>query len=78
MHPLRLFIAALAPATFINGLPSRRNHGLDYGSAPNRTIVSHVHVKRDVPLTARDIEEAGQHGVDLNKSKSHLDSMDYY
>ncbi|EWG53915.1 hypothetical protein FVEG_12245 [Fusarium verticillioides 7600] len=82
MRPLRLFIAALAPATLINGLASRGNHGLDYGSAPNRTIVSHVHVKRDVPMAARDIEEAGQHGVDLNKMYKHsilkhFDGSDY-
>ncbi|RBR19935.1 hypothetical protein FVER53590_12245 [Fusarium verticillioides] len=73
MHPLRLFIAALAPATLINGLAPRGNHGLDYGSAPNRTIVSHVHVKRDIPMAARDIEEA----VYKHSILKHFDGSDY-
>ncbi|KAF4440996.1 hypothetical protein FACUT_3025 [Fusarium acutatum] len=71
MHLLRLFIASLTPATLINGLPIQGNHEQNNASTLNSTIVSHVRVRRDVPLTARDIEEADQHGVDLNKMYKH-------
>ncbi|KAF5594963.1 hypothetical protein FPCIR_4587 [Fusarium pseudocircinatum] len=71
MHLLRMFIATLAPATLINGLPIGDNHEQNDVSTLNGTFVSHVNVRRDVPLTARDIEEANEHGVDLNKMYKH-------
>lgn len=73
MHVLSLFMAALAPATLINGSPILGHHEQKNASIDHGNIVSHVRVKRDVPLTARDIEEADQHGVDLNKSQSTRD-----
>lgn len=73
MHVLTLFIAVLAPATLINGLLTQDTHEQSNIATRNNPFVSHVRVKRDVPLTARDIEEADQHGVDLNKSKSYRD-----
>ncbi|KAF4495119.1 hypothetical protein FAGAP_8733, partial [Fusarium agapanthi] len=82
MHLLRFFITALVPATLINGLPTQGNHEQNDASIRNGTIVSHVRVRRDVPLTTRDIEEAGRHGVDLNKMYkhsvlTHADGSDY-
>ncbi|KAI3576164.1 hypothetical protein IWW34DRAFT_880080 [Fusarium oxysporum f. sp. albedinis] len=71
MHVLCLFMAALAPATLINGSPILGHHEQRNASIAHGNIVSHVLVKRDVPLTARDIEEADQHGVDLNKMYKH-------
>ncbi|KAG5789386.1 hypothetical protein H9Q69_011551 [Fusarium xylarioides] len=71
MHLLTLLIAALAPATLIDGLPIHGNHEQSNASTLNGTIVSHVRVRRDIPLTARDIEEADQNGVDLNKMYKH-------
>ncbi|CZR37941.1 uncharacterized protein FPRO_06868 [Fusarium proliferatum ET1] len=71
MHLLNLFIAVLAPATLIDGLPTQDTHEQSNIATRNNTFVSHVRVKRDVPLTARDIEEADQHGVDLNKMYKH-------
>jgi hypothetical protein len=72
MHVLSMLMAALAQATLINGSPILvlGDNEQKKGSIDPVKIVEHVRVERELQLRARDIEEADQHGVDLNKSES--------
>ncbi|KAF5637943.1 hypothetical protein F52700_4646 [Fusarium sp. NRRL 52700] len=71
MNLLSFLIGAFAPATLINCLPIQGNHEQNDASSRKGTIVSHFRVRRDVPLTARDIEEAGRYNIDLKKMYKH-------
>ncbi|KAF5706708.1 hypothetical protein FMUND_11444 [Fusarium mundagurra] len=73
MHLLRLFIAALAPATLINGLPIGDNREQNDVSTLNGTFVSHVPIPYPfapqppyppAPTPQPDTAHHGRHHVD--------------